>query len=130
MIPFVVLWVVPPLIWTLIAGRFLGEESARSAKGYLALAIAVVIYQASKLYFTPTLLGYVPFSVSVPFLPADLYMPLQVLVPVGIAGLAALGVAYTLLARGSRSLFTACLVFVLIDAFLTMAIYGPALVVL
>ncbi len=130
MIPFVVLWVIPPLIWTFIASRLLGEESARRASGYLALAIAVVIYQASKLYFTPTLLGYVPFSVSVPFLPADLYLPLQVLVPVGIAGLAALGVAYTLLARGSRSLFTACLVFVLIDAFLTMAIYGPALVVL
>jgi hypothetical protein len=126
-IPFIVLWVLPPLIWTVIASRFLGEGGARSWRGYLALAIAIVTYQATKLYFNPGLLNYVPFSLSVPFLPEHWYAPLQVLAPVAIIGAGLLGVAYTLFRAESRSLYVTCLVFFLIDAFLTMIIYGPGL---
>lgn len=125
--PFIVLWVLPPLIWTFIASRFLGEGGARSARGYLALAIAIVIYQASKLYFNPGLLSYVPFSVSVPFLPAHLYGPLQLLVPVAILLVGLLGAGYTLFRTETCSLYVASLVFILIDAFLTMIIYGPGI---
>ncbi len=126
-IPFVVLWLVPPLIWTFIASRFVGEGGVRSTRGVLALAIAIIIYEASKLYFNPGLLNYVPFAVSVPFLPEDLYAPLQALVPLGIVGAGLLGAAYALFRSQTRSLYVPYLVFVLIDAFLTMIIYGPGM---
>jgi hypothetical protein len=129
-IPFILLWVLPPLIWTFIASRFLGEGGARSRRGYLALAIAIILYEASKLYFSPGLLKYVPFSLSVPFLPEHWYAPVQALVPVAILGAGLLGVAYVLLRAESRSLYLTCLVFILIDAFLTMIIYGPGLAVM
>lgn len=125
--PFIVLWVIPPLVWTFVASRFLGEGGARSVWGYLALAIAIVIYQAGKLYFNPGLLSYVPFSVSVPFLPAHLYGPLQLLVPVAIVVVGLLGVVYAVFRAETRSLYVASLVFILIDAFLTMIIYGPGI---
>jgi hypothetical protein len=129
-IPFIILWVLPPLIWTLIASRFLGEGGVRSRRGYLALAVAIILFQASKLYFSPGLLKYVPFSLSVPFLPEHWYAPLQALVPVAILGAGLLGVAYALFRAESRSLYVTCLVFFLIDAFLTMIIYGPGLAVM
>ncbi len=126
-IPFVVLWLLPALVWTFIASRFVGEGGARSSRGVLAVAIAIVVYEASKLYFNPGLLNYVPFAVSVPFLPEDLYVPLQALVPLGIVAAALLGAAYALFRAETRSLYVPFLVFILIDAFLTMIIYGPGM---
>jgi hypothetical protein len=127
MIPFIVLWVIPSLVWVFIASFFLGERGVRSTRGYVALAIALLVYQFAKLYFTPALSDYVPFSVSVPFLPGYLYGPLQVLTPVCIVAVAVLAVVYALLRAETRSIFTASLTFIGVDAFLTMIVYGPGL---
>jgi hypothetical protein len=129
-IPLVISWAVSPVIWALLAGLFLGGSGVRSAKGYAALAVGVIIYQASKLYFSPSLLEYVPFSVSIPFLPESLYSPLRTMVPLIIAGLAALGTAVALVRAETRNLLAFSLAFILIDAFLTVMIYGPGLALL
>jgi hypothetical protein len=128
-IPFVVLWVAPSLIWAIVVDRLLGETGARSLAGYLALAIAILAYQVAKFYFTPELLAYVPLSFSVPFLPPQAYVPLKVVVPLFIGGMSLTLVVYWLVRGRINSLLTSCLAFVLLDAFLTAMVYGPALAV-
>lgn len=125
-IPFAVLWALPALAWALIAGRFLGDR-IQGATGYAAFAVTVCIYQGSKLYFSPSLLDYVPFSVSIPFLSAGLYTSLRVVVPVGILSASTVAALYAMIRAESRSLLAVSLVFILSDAFLTLIIYGPGL---
>ena len=129
-IPLAILWVVPALIWVFLAGRFLGSQGIVGAKGYVALIFAVLIYEASKLYFSPALLNYVPFSASIPFLPEGLHASLQVVVPFAIAGVAALGAWYALRRSETGSLLAVSSVFMLIDVFLTLIVYGPGLAML
>ena len=129
-IPLAVSWVLPPIIWAFVAGRFTGGQGARGARWYAALVFAVVIYQASKLYFSPGLMQYVPLSASVPFLPVALFAVLRVLAPVGIVGLATLGATLALARTGTSNLLAITLVFVLTDAFLTLMAYGPGLALL
>jgi hypothetical protein len=127
MLPFVVLWVVPSLIWVFISGFFLGDGGLRSRRGYVALGIALLIYQLGKLYFTPALLGYIPFSASVPFLAPYLYGPLRVVVPVCIVGVGVMAVIYAVVRAETRSLLTASMAFIAPEAFLTVVVYGPGL---
>jgi len=129
-IPLAVLWVLPPIIWAFVAGRFTGGQGTRGARWYAALVIAVVIYQASKLYFSPGLMEYAPLSASVPFLPTALHALLRVLAPVGIMGLATLGAFLALARTGTNNLLAITLVFVLTDAVLTLMAYGPGLALL
>jgi hypothetical protein len=129
-IPLAIAWILPAFAWAWVAGRFVGRPGARRMMWYAALIITVVIYQGGKLYFSPQLLEYVPFSASIPFLPEALYTPLRVLTPVCIAGLATIGAALAVLRSGTRSLLTVGLVFILIDALLTVLIYGSGLAVL
>ena len=125
MVPFVLFWVVPVLIWVAIASLLLGESGVRSARGGLALTIGLVVYLLTKFYSTPELLTYVPFSISVPFLPASLHLLLQIAVPLCIAGVGVLALLYAMLRAGTRSLLTASLAFVISDAFLTALVYSP-----
>jgi len=129
-LPLAIAWVLPALIWAFLGGRFLGSQGIVGLKGYVGLIFAVLIYEASKLYFSPALLNYVPFSASIPFLPEGLYASLQVLVPLAIAGVAALGAWYALRRSETRSLLAVSSVFMLIDVFLTLIVYGPGLAML
>lgn len=127
MIPFAIAWCIPPMIWAFVISRFLGEEGLRGVGGWLAITVAVIIYQASKLYFNPGLFGYVPFSVSVPFLPLASYDLLRAIVPGAILILAGAGVVLAFFRAELRNLAVATLIFCLIDALLTLMIYGPGL---
>jgi len=129
-IPLAVAWVLPPIIWAFVAGRFTGGRGTRGARWYAALVFAVVVYQASKLYFSPGLMEYVPLSASVPFLPTALHALLRVLAPLGIMGLATLGATLGLARTGANNLLAITLVFVLTDAVLTLMAYGPGLALL
>jgi hypothetical protein len=128
--PLAISWALGPVIWALVVGHFIGGSGVRSAKGYAALAVGIIIYQVSKLYFSPSLLNYVPFSASVPFLPEGLHYPLQAMVPVGVAGLATLGTVFALVRAQTSNLLVFSLVFILIDASLTVMVYGPGLAAL
>lgn len=130
-LPLAIAWLVPPLVWAFLASRFLlGGQGLTGPRGYVVLVVGAVLYEAAKLYFSPGMLGYVPFSVSVPFLPVAWYDPLRALVPVAILGAGGLGVALALLRTEVRNLLAATLILCLIDAFLTLIIYGPGLAVL
>jgi hypothetical protein len=129
-IPLAVAWVLPPIIWAFIAGRFTGRQGRRGARWYAALVFAVVIYQASKLYFSPGLMDYVPLSASVPFLPTAMHALLRVVAPVIMLGLATLGATIALVRTETSNLLAITVVFVLTDAFLTLMVYGPGLALL
>jgi hypothetical protein len=130
-LPLAIAWLVPALIWAFLASRFLLRgQGLADTRGYLALAVGVVLYEAAKLYFTPGLLSYVPFSVSVPFLPVAWYAPLRALVPAAILAMGGVGVVVAFFRAEVRDLLAATLIFCLIDAFLTLMIYGPGLAVL
>jgi hypothetical protein len=129
-IPMAIAWIVPPVIWALLAGRFfVGGRGVVSYRGCIALALSVVIFGAAMLYFSPALLSYVPFSVSVPFLPIGLYAPIRLLVPATIFLLAAMGTAIAAVRAEVRSLLATTLIFCMIDSVLTLVIYGPGLAV-
>jgi hypothetical protein len=129
-VPLAVFWVLPPIIWALVVGCFTGQQGTRGARWYAALVIAVVIYQVSKLYFSPGLMNYEPLSASVPFMPTAVLALLSVLAPLGIVGLATLGAFLALARTGTSNLLAITLVFVLTDAFLTLLAYGPGLALL
>ncbi len=72
----------------------------------------------------PTIRDYVPFSAWLPFIPSAFYLPLQAAVPLLITGLAlAVAWRYTY-GRESPSPFFFLLIYVAVDAALTMAVYG------
>jgi len=129
-IPLAIAWVLPAIIWAFVVGHFIGGQGPRGARWYAALVTAVIIYLASKLYFSPGLMDYVPLSASVPFLSIAMHALLRVLAPVVILGLATLGAALALIRTDTDNLLIIALVFVLIDAFLTLMIYGPGLALL
>jgi hypothetical protein len=129
-VPLALLWVLPPLVWAVVAGRWWVGGEMSSVAGYAAFALAVVVYEVSKLYFSPGLVRYVPFSASIPFLPTELYTPLRVAVPLGIILVATCASVWAIVRTETRSLLTVALVFVLVDAVLTLAVYGPGLALL
>jgi hypothetical protein len=130
MIPFAVLWVIPPLIWLFVCHFFLGGSGVSGRRAYLALSIALLIYLGAKVYFTPALLEYTPFTLSVPFISSSLYLPLRIAVPICSAGLGVAAVIYVLRRSESSSLLASALAFILVDAFLTIVVYGPGLAVM
>lgn len=128
MMPLVVLWLIAPLVWVGISGRFIGQEGVQGRRGSAALAISLVTYLISKAYLTPSLFTYVPFSASMPFLPSSFEMPLRVFVPVVTIGAGVGAVIYASRRVKTRSLLLSCLAFMLVDGLLSVAIYGPGIV--
>jgi len=127
MIPLVVFWLIPPVLWVAVSGRFIGREGVQGGKGRLALAIGLVVYLITKVYLAPSLLTYVPFSASMPFLPSSVEIPLLVVAPLFISGCAVGALIYALRRLKTASLLLSALAFMLVDALLTVAIYGPGM---
>ncbi len=128
MMPLVAIWLIVPLLWVAISGRFIGEKGVQGRSGRVALAIGLVLYLIVKVYLTPSLLTYVPFSASVPFLPSSAEIPLQLVVPLFISAAAVGAVIYALRRVRTTSLLLSALAFMLLDALLTVAIYGPGMI--
>jgi len=128
MMPLVIVWLIPAVVWVAISGRFIGQAGVQGRRGRLALAIGLVVYLITKAYLAPSLLTYVPFSGSMPFLPYSFEFPLRVVVPLFISGCAVGALIYALRRVKTVSLLLSSLTFMLVDALLTVAIYGPGLV--
>ncbi len=127
MMALMVFWLIPPVVWVGISGRFIGKEGVQGRKGRLALAMSLVIYLITKAFLTPSLFTYVPFSASMPFLPSSLEIPLRVMVPLLISGCGVGALIYALRRLKTASLLLSALAFMLVDALLTVAIYGPGM---
>jgi hypothetical protein len=89
---------------------------------WIPLSISIILYYAVKLITLPTILNYVPFSAWIN-IPTKIQPLLRYGIPLLIIGLAFL-VANKLRRRYNNSVPVFYISFVLIDALLTLVIYG------
>jgi hypothetical protein len=116
-------WLMPGLLLVGIHKLIKDNDSiARSLLARLLLGIAILVYQGTKLLVLPSILFYVPFSAWIE-IPGSWRVPLQIGVPLAILVLAFLA-AWLLRRKRTDSAVMLYLVFVAVDAFFTLAIYG------
>ncbi len=121
-LPIIGFWWILPGFLLLVGWRFFKEyEYVNQPAALLPLSISLVLYQVFKFMSLPTILSYVPFSAWVPVLP-PLNTLLRIAVPIGIF-LIALYIA-NIVRRRKDSAILFFLITVLVDSFLTLAIYG------
>jgi hypothetical protein len=125
LVPLALAWVVAPLVVLGLTSVIRRKDEGFTSPGVIiSLALAIAAYWVSKLALMPTIRDYVPFSAWLPFIPSAVYLPLQAAVPLLITGLAlAVAWRYTY-GRESPSPFFFLLIYVAVDAALTMAVYG------
>jgi hypothetical protein len=118
------IWLVVPIITIPLTSIFRrGEQTLRSPGTILSLVIAIIVFQIIKIASLPAITDYVPFSAWLP-LPDLLKVPLQISVPILIM-IGALLISWNFTyRRNSNSPLFFMLLYIAIDALLTMAIYG------
>lgn len=126
MIPFVLAWMVAPLVILVLTSRIRGEDGHFTEAGtLLTLILALIAYWGAKLISLPQILDYVPFSAWIPTLPASLDVPLQIGVPVLFSVLGLLAAwAFTYRRGENRSAYVFMITYAGVDGVLTTAIYG------
>lgn len=125
MTPFAVIWVIAPIIVLGLTYKIRREHEGLTGLGTMvSIILALLAYWLSKVIILPTMWDYVPFSGWVPFIPEVLKTSLQIVVPLAIAVIGFV-IAWNYTYRRERNsavFFT--LLYVAVDAVLTMAIYG------
>jgi len=123
LLPFVVLWIFFPLLWTVLFYTFVGEDELALKRVKVALGVAIVLYTGAKLVTLPSSLLYVLLDQVPPLLSSALVFG----VPLIIFALA-LAAVYAYTRRAERvTLFPAFLIFVATDASLSLLIYAPTI---
>lgn len=125
LIPFILAFGLLPTLFLFFTGSFRREGEWILARGTaITLFISLVLYWLSKLAILPGIVDYVPFTAWIPDIPTALQVVLRYSVPV-FATLLALFVAYwfTYARERMQPLFF-LLIFILVDGFITIAIYG------
>lgn len=127
-LPLTLLWILPAAIWLAIYAFVGPGESLSYRPARIALVVGVLLYLGAKLVWMPTILDYVPFSTWVPLPLKSVSIILRIMTPLTILGLALL-VGYARVRRAdSKSVFAFIVPFVVVDALLTIAVYGPSIV--
>lgn len=115
-------WLLPGLVvvgvWKLIRD----DENIADWPSLIVLLLALGVYQAVKWISMPPMAAYVPFSAWLD-IPAVWQMPLRVVVPLAALGLGAVA-AWRTARRRNRSAVLFYLVTGLVDALITLAVYG------
>ena len=120
--PILLLWASASFLWIVVFYVIKVEGGMERRASQVAFAVAVLLYLFSKLFLLPQVLFYAPFADRVPsnlqFIPV-LGIPLLTL-------LVALGAVWLYFRkRQFRSLFASYLIFVTVDALLSLVIYIP-----
>jgi hypothetical protein len=125
LIPLALAWIIVPLIVLGMTSVLRRKVERFTSPGVVvSLVLAIGAYWLSKLTLMPTIRDYVPFSAWLPFMPPALNLPLQVVVPLLITGLA-LAIAWrSTYAQDRPSPFFFLIIYATVDAALTMAVYG------
>jgi hypothetical protein len=125
MTPFVLIWLIAPIIVLGLTSRIRKEDEGITGKGtIISIVLALLAYWLSKVVILPTMWDYVPFSSWIPFIPEMLETPLRYAVPLVIASIGFF-IAWNLTYRRERnSVLFFTLLYAAVDGVLTMAIYG------
>ncbi len=125
LIPFAVVWIAPSLIVLALTGRLRGAEERLTGSGTIvSLALALITLWGIKMTIFPGMFEYVPLSAWLPIIPSWLKPLLQLGVPLLIAGLAFLAARYYTGRKEVYSVFLFMIIYTVVDAILTMAVYG------
>ncbi len=122
LLPIVVMWNFPPLMWVILFYMFSGCEYLGRTGTKIGLLVSIIIYCASKLLLLPGLSTGTPFLYQVS---SDLRASLTTAIPVTIL-LLALAAIYIYARRSKKAtIFKAYLLFSLTDGLLTVLLYAP-----
>lgn len=129
LIPYVVAWMIAPLLVLGVTSPLRNEdERLTNPRELISLILVLGAYWGSKLLFLPGLVDYVPFSAWIPNMPVWLHVPLQLLVPLAIAGVGGIAAWHYTYNRDTPSVLHFFFVYAAVDGVLTMAIYGGLVV--
>ncbi len=125
LIPVAFIWIIPAMIVFVIFSRLLrSDEKATDTRGLLTLGFTLVALWVAKISVLPGMRDYVPFSAWIVFLPEWIRTPLLLGVPFLIA-IVSLGLAWIISSREEEpTTYRIVVAYIIIDAVLTMAIYG------
>ena len=115
-------WLLPGMLIMVIVKLIRDQDSLTELKYWIPLSIAILIYYFVKFATLPTISTYVPFSAWLD-IPNAFGAPLRIAVPLLIFIIGIL-VADLVRRRKSQSATVFYITFVLVDALLTLAIYG------
>jgi hypothetical protein len=125
LVPLALIWVIAPMIVLGLTSVLRRRDEALTSPGVLiSLVLAVGLYWVSKFAFMPGMSDYVPFSAWLPTIPSVLQLPLQAGVPVLTAGFALWTAWRYTYAQDRPGAFFFFAIYALVDAVLTMAVYG------
>lgn len=117
------LWSILPAIWLVVFYLFSRVEHLDQLAAKISLAVAIVLYVASKLLFMPGLLAAgTPFLYQVP---VEMRNTLTLAIPILVLLLAFVALYIYLRRSEEPGLFMAYVVFALSDSVLTAALYAP-----
>jgi len=117
-------WLFPGLVLVVLWRLIRNDEDLSNKVSQALLVIAIFLYQGSKALVFPTIAEYVPFSAWVD-IPAAWQIPLRILIPLLILGIA-VGGSELVRRRGKSQSSTLryYLSVTIIDMILTLAVYG------
>ena len=116
---------LPALAWLLLYHLFGGSDALRERSAWLALGVAIVLYLGAKALIFGAFLP--PLSL-VALVPARFASLATWGLLLGIAALACLAVYLYNRRKEGAPVFFAAIIFVLVDALLTMLTYGPSII--
>lgn len=117
-------WIFAGLVLVVIWRMARNDESIEDRLSQVILGVALIMYQASKVFIFPTMVDYVPFSAWVD-VPDDWALPLRIGIPLLIFGAAfALAERLRRNKKSPPSTLYYYFVVVIVDTALTLAVYG------
>jgi hypothetical protein len=120
--PIAIVWAVPPLFWLAVFYLTTAEDDLNMPRTKGAFVVAIFLYALGKFACMPRYLLFVPFYERVPLEWTGAWVTAVPLMILGVA----MGVTLLFLRqRGTRSLFVATAMTILLDSTLTILIYTP-----
>ncbi|MBN2556866.1 MAG: hypothetical protein JXA97_13080 [Anaerolineales bacterium] len=129
LIPFALIWFVLPIIVIFLTSRLRKDsQDIGSAGEIISLLLVMASYWIGRQLILPGMWTYVPFSAWWPMLPEAFEQTLRWVVPFLIA-LVSLAISWkNTYERGQRSFIYLMLLYMALDAVITMAIYGGIII--
>jgi len=129
LIPFALIWFVMPIVMIFVTSRLRKEShDLRSPGEIVSLLLVIATYWLGRQVILPGMWTYVPFSAWWPMLPPVMGQILPWLTPFVIAiGSFVLAWKYTY-ESGQRSFLYLSLLYLVVDAVITMGIYGGIII--
>lgn len=125
LVPFILAFGLLPVLFLFFTGTFRREGEWITARGTaITLGISIFLYYLSKIVVLPDMVNYVPFSAWIPDIPANIATLLRFGVPLLSAAIGFFTSWRLTYARERTQPLFFLLIFIILDGFITIGIYG------